>query len=733
MIFLRLTINEIKKLKSSYLAVFCILLTAVIPIVGFLSPMGILSESSNGVIILSPVKAGALLGSVVFALFTIYELDRMYRYNSISIIETCTDMISFYLSKTFSIIFAGAVSSILSYILYIPYSMIRLSNLFDPGLYLASYLTIMFPAILFSIMISAGVYMIVKRMDISYLIYGAIAYMSMNTNNNYLAAWIQTSVPAYSDCFGNSLALRTVLWNRLLWLAVSSAVLTLGIMCTRKYGRNILYSSAVNSRKVYIPFLAVLFILGAYTAYEYEPYFDDTPDIKFEMVSNKDSKTSSLKMVFGTSDNNETIKQVNLNADIVLNTKNASLNSRAVFNLENTKEIPQDIILRINPGYSIKSIKLDGKEVPYDILDGTEMNQKKIRTAIPADRQVTMEVVYSGNVQVNRLFQSTLGNTVISDDYISLGGSSLLPVLDVDAKGCKVGGSITVPSSLTVITTGDTTKKVSEDPSQNTCTWNFSCAGSSIQLIAGAYKDEKFKAGGIDVEFYYNLRHEGVVRSLEAGKVIKEAIDYFTDAYGPLNYANIPLKIVDNTINLMGGNAVGNICNIGEGIFMEKSFTNEAYSGTNGVEVLVHEICHEWWGIGTIIPISSYSPWSSEGLTVYSTYKFLQHKYGPGYSQKTCVDSWESTLDGLKRNFYYRHPEYMDIIPSGYLFNVLGTQNGPVMYAEMPLQILKGEQLLGENKFKSALSKLYKRYKSRLTYEDFLDVCGLTKEMISVE
>lgn len=45
-----------------------------------------------------------------------------------------------------------------------------------------------------------------------------------------------------------------------------------------------------------------------------------------------------------------------------------------------------------------------------------------------------------------------------------------------------------------------------------------------------------------------------------------------------------------------------------------------------GKEILAHEIIHQWWGLNRMIWENPDTPeWTSEGLTVYSTY--LQKKW----------------------------------------------------------------------------------------------------------
>ena len=87
----------------------------------------------------------------------------------------------------------------------------------------------------------------------------------------------------------------------------------------------------------------------------------------------------------------------------------------------------------------------------------------------------------------------------------------------------------------------------------------------------------------------------------------------------------------------------------------------------------------------------------------------------------------------MKRSFYYRNPEYLDVIPLTYQYFVVSDFNATVLYNQMPLEILQAEEILGEEQFQSVLKKIFRRYKNELTLENFLDECRLTREMISNE
>ena len=85
--------------------------------------------------------------------------------------------------------------------------------------------------------------------------------------------------------------------------------------------------------------------------------------------------------------------------------------------------------------------------------------------------------------------------------------------------------------------------------------------------------------------------------------------------------------------------------------------------------------------------------------------------------------------------FRSRYPEYLEKLPESYVASIQNEQRPILMYQVMPLKILKAEQLVGgEEAMDKILKKLFqeKAY-SYLTYEDFLNACGLTKEDLELE
>jgi aminopeptidase N len=216
-----------------------------------------------------------------------------------------------------------------------------------------------------------------------------------------------------------------------------------------------------------------------------------------------------------------------------------------------------------------------------------------------------------------------------------------------------------------------------------------------------------------------------------------DVFGFCTEHFGPLQYLNDgKLKLVQTSVFNFGGNAFDGISVMSEEIFSVDSLTDPLKGGASGVELLAHEIVHQWWGLNRMISDDEESPeWSAEGLTVYSTYRLYKEKYGEEYARKNYVDVWQREVDAMNRNFYRRHPEYLEIMPETFAERIRAGETNTAKYRLMPLKILKAEELVGgEAAFDAILSELACSNQGvPMTYQEFLDACGLTKEALEIE
>ena len=130
-------------------------------------------------------------------------------------------------------------------------------------------------------------------------------------------------------------------------------------------------------------------------------------------------------------------------------------------------------------------------------------------------------------------------------------------------------------------------------------------------------------------------------------------------------------------------------------------------------------------------------PWSAEGLTVYTTYRIVKELYGEDYAREHYIDQWQQTVDDYYLNFYVRCPQYLEKLPENLQLAISNSLSQVRQYNEMPLKILKAEQLVGgEAAMDRILRDLFNRELDPacpyLTYEEFLSAFALTEEDLNL-
>ena len=85
----------------------------------------------------------------------------------------------------------------------------------------------------------------------------------------------------------------------------------------------------------------------------------------------------------------------------------------------------------------------------------------------------------------------------------------------------------------------------------------------------------------------------------------------------------------------------------------------------------------------------------------------------------------------------FRNPDYLTMLPETQRLNITNRLSYVRQYCEMPLKILKAEELVGgEEAMDQILRRLFCRDLDPtypyLTYQDFLTACGLSEEALDL-
>ncbi|WP_343208325.1 M1 family aminopeptidase [Anaerolentibacter hominis] len=710
---------ELKRIFCSGITWIAMAITIAAPLAGyqFIKPVAVATETAK--YLGNPTMTAAWAGTIIFALLTLFEMDRVHKNRMDAITDAAVSPVTLDIAHLLAVQAAGASAVVLAAVLYLPFTIWKLAHVFRISTYLGSFFLIMLPGILFGALLAAALYQIFRRTDISFVLIMALLIVSRGKwfGENYLMQWSAPWVPALSDDFSNAPIFRPALYSRLFWLAAFGALWILSLLCIRKYKKNLLSSLARGMKKVPLLLCAVLLAGSAFYLYQNEPFLDHSP----EEIEFLDPEVPEGILYLGSE------------FDVKTNTFLGTLSGTGVYHLENMAGTEQEFIMALNPGYDIKKLVVNGEACRFEDLKNDNINSRDYKIWLPADEKLTLEVEYGGMPTIWNQSSYSMYGPLISGSYMDLITNSLYPnPMLIEKEDSDITVRFTIPEDMTPVTMGDTTKLVSEN-GDGTKTWLAHNGGRQMRLYAGDYmKVDLTDNSGTPIEFYYSRKHQKSLDQFQAIDIMKDAVDYCIEQFGPLRFSpDRPFKIVQSTAFLFGGNAVEGMSVMGE-IYFTASNLKDKQKGAGAAEVLAHEIIHQWWGLSASLMDMEDTVWSDEGITTYTTYRLMRYLKGEDYAEENYVKEWKASVQNLANNFYARHPEYIAQLPDKYKAELDSASWGTETYDGMALVFWKAEQLIGTEKLDEILTRLFLEGGTQMppyiTYQDFLDACGLTKE-----
>ena len=718
---------ELGRLLQSRLTWLTVLLTVLSPAAGLVLYRPATATTMLSLYLANPAMAGGVMGGVLFGALTVYELDRVSRSRADVLMDAAVSPLTMALTRLLALLAAAVGTLALTMLVWLPVSAGLIGSVFSGVDYALAYGLLMGLALPLSILAAGAAYQFTRRADLSLVLFAAFAALSLTVwADDWQLCWLNPCVWALSDDFSNFRVFRSVAWMRLTWLAALAGVWTVSYLCVRQYGKGLFGSLARGVRRAYRPAIALALLACSGTAYAAQPFIDH---------SNPDLTVMSFYEIPYA----EGVTFLSRSAQVFPDTAAGTVTGRASYRFENTSGQEQSISFGVNPGYTISNVQVGGADVPFTVSDYQEYNEARLEVTIPAEEQVELTMEYSGFPQES--LPTMQGGKELSDDYLCLENSALSPrVMNVlpGENGYPAAIEITLPASMTAVPFGSSEAEVVSENDDSTRTWRYEDNGAGGILYAGDYVREDIEAGGMTIQFYYGRKHQAVMEAAGAVDAVKAVVDYCTEHYGKLSFGSgETLKLIQSRV-AGGGYATDGASLLDEADFTANNLGDAAKGGGAG-EVMIHELVHQWWGLGNMFDTSdSTSPWSAEGLTVYTTYRIVKELYGEAYAQEHYVDQWQQAVDDYYLDFYVRCPEYLEGLPESVRLNISNSLSGMRQYCEMPLKILKAEQLVGgEEAMDQILNSLFNRELDPmypyLTYQEFLDACGLTEEDLSLD
>ena len=718
---------ELGRLLQSRLTWLIVLLTVLSPAAGLVLYRPATSTTMLSLYLANPAMAGGVMGGVLFGVLTVYELDRVSRSRADVLMDAAVSPLTMALTRLLALLAAAAGTLTLTMLVWLPVSAGLIGSVFSGVDYALAYGLLMGLALPLSILAAGAAYQFTRRADLSLVLFASFAALSLTVwADDWQLCWLNPCVWALSDDFSNFRVFRSVAWMRLTWLAALAGVWTVSYLCVRQYGKGLFGSLARGVRRAYRPVIALALLACSGTAYAAQPFIDH---------SNPDLTVMSFYEIPYA----EGVTFLSRSAQVFPDTAAGTVTGRASYRFENTSGQEQSISFGVNPGYTISNVQVGGADVPFTVSGYQEYNEARLEVTIPAEEQVELTMEYSGFPQES--LPTMQGGKELSDDYLCLENSALSPrVMNVlpGENGYPAAIEITLPASMTAVPFGSSEAEVVSENDDSTRTWRYEDNGAGGILYAGDYVREDIEAGGMTIQFYYGRKHQSVMEAAGAVDAVKAVVDYCTEHYGKLSFGSgETLKLIQSRV-AGGGYATDGASLLDEADFTANNLGDAAKGGGAG-EVMIHELVHQWWGLGNMFDTSdSTSPWSAEGLTVYTTYRIVKELYGEAYAREHYVDQWQQAVDDYYLDFYVRCPEYLERLPESVRLNISNSLSGMRQYCEMPLKILKAEQLVGgEETMDQILNSLFNRELDPmypyLTYQEFLDACGLTEEDLSLD
>lgn len=664
---------------------------------------------------LGSAKYGALSGILAFSMITILILSRDNRKRVKSIIYSSINEEQLLFVRLFSIIFYVMLTIILGMIFTMAFQIVIYKlpiQFFD---YLYCYAVITFPALLFSVPISVGLYLISESIDISILFMIVLFFISF-LSSDYLLNWAQTGVTVFSDFAGIGPVSKLILYNRFLWLIISISVLLIGLLFRRRYESGILKSFVYNAKNKVLLLLVVLSVITSTFIYINEPY----------------SMNFNPNTVNETINTDVTLKKVS--PQVTFYTDKETLEAQISYEFENNSS--NSIAFKINEGLKIKSISVNDELCTYKKIGQTNT----IQISIPKTKDVKVNISYEGKIKYYK--GGAIAGYICNDSIYLLEVSNwIFRPLTANEKTIDIEGYYSAPANLSVITPGKTTEVRSETENK---VWNFRFKSKDINIgaFAAEYKKSNFNIDGTEIEFYYSPKHENYIQNdflindMNIEKYIKNMFKYYSDNIGSYYSKEYPLKIVESSIYKTGGHSSGNVITFAEYMVnRELSSDLDADILIDDLDIIAHEMSHQWWG--TAVSLTTNGCFSDEGLAEYSSYKYIQKEFGNvPYSSLVDlkVQLWQQSVISLSKSYYSKSAKNLEKLNKNYREQFELQNRHMQLYNLMPLELKKAEDLQGSEIFSNNLSNVYKNNILKdLSYEEFLNEMGISKEEFSYD
>jgi aminopeptidase N len=460
--------------------------------------------------------------------------------------------------------------------------------------------------------------------------------------------------------------------------------------------------------------LALLLTLGSVTAYAAEPFVDvHSPLLKQATLSGWGNSENAPRQ---TAAGNLIIPAIH--SDVTLT--GGRLQGTALYTLEPAGQ-KRPLAFSLNGGLAVSAVAVDGSPAPYQLEKG------RLTFSLPAGAS-NVEIAYAGHIKSPSL-QSLAGYVGGESVYLQE-GANWLPQPEGMALGTMLTGSITADENLTFAVPGNL---IAREEQAGRRIWHYEMAAPlpDVALYGGVYELLPLKVDGAMVELYVSPRHREAVADSGLAGVVEEIVRFYSETLGAYPF-DVPLKVVETALYKSGGHSSLNLVTVAETAFnIQGGESADSFAWYNAVDLLAHEIAHQWFGSG--VQVAMQSPWSSEGLASFLATAYIAHAFSPELAASMGKYPWLSAVQE-QENSYFADPAALAGLSPAKREQVSGEMMHAALYYEMPLLLLDMQETLGEELFCERLAAVYQEYRGGeyLTWHDFLAAMELGEEEVSL-
>lgn len=372
-------------------------------------------ETAASQMILNPVFTGTIGASVLFSLFTLFELDRVNKYKTSMLTDAIASPIVLHIARIVAIFIISIITIFFTILIYLPYTLTSMKSFFNRELYIYAYLIYMLPGMWIGSFFAAIFYQTSNRLDISFLLLATCVLLSFADflTENFILRWINPNLPVFSDGFGNYRVLLTGLYNRLFWMVFLGGIWCISLLFTRKYEEGILGSLQHNIKKYHLPILAIGLIILSINIYSKQPFFNNAPpEVDWDTIRDTGSELNFKSVT----------------AEVTPNLGKNTMYGKMRYIISNPRP-PVEKRLIINSGYELYSVTANGEDIEYTELPDEQFTLKHYQLNIPNGSDIVLEIEYGGYPKIWGASQVYLGGNEISPKNVELRTSSLIPSL----------------------------------------------------------------------------------------------------------------------------------------------------------------------------------------------------------------------------------------------------------------------------------------------------------------